>query len=503
MRKSTPTSLERYLASLAVTQGRHAGQAFEVLPWERRFVRGAFAPEVRSAALAIARGNGKTTLVAGVASAYLNGPMVERRGEVVIVASAFAQARIAFEHVLAFLDPREDERRWRIQDSANTATVEDRRTGARVRCIGSDPRRAHGLAPVLILADEPAQWPHTSRDAMLSALATARGKIPGSRFVALGTRPADAEHWFAKMLAGGADFAQCHAARPDDPPFHKRTWTRANPSLDHMPDLAEVIRGEGADARRDPALLPGFRALRLNLGVSDIETAMLLDAATWQRIETPDRPDAAGAYVLGMDLGDGAAMSAAAGYWPSGRLEAVAAFPALPDLRERGLRDGVGALYLDMVRRDELIVTPGRAVDVGALLHEALDRWGRPAAIVADRYRETDLRQALDRAGVPQADFVTRGMGFRDGAEDVRLFRRAALTGRLAPGRSLLLRAALAEARTVADPAGNEKLAKGVEGRRRRRARDDAAAAAILAVAEGVRRGERPRRSWRYCGMTG
>ena len=55
----------------------------------------------------------------------------------------------------------------------------------------------------------------------------------------------------------------------------------------------------------------------------------------------------------------------------------------------------------------------------------------------------------------------------------------------------------------VADPAGNEKLAKGVEGGRRRRARDDAAAAAILAVAEGVRRGDRPRRGWRYLGIAG
>ena len=297
-------TLEHYLSGLEVSQGRHAGQPFEVLPWERRFVHGAFAPGVKSAALAIARGNGKTTLVAGVACAYLDGPMVERRGEVVIVASAFSQARIAFEHVLAFLDPRDDSGRWRIQDSANTATVECRRTGARVRCIGSDPRRTHGLAPVLVLADEPAQWPHTSRDAMLSALVTARGKIPGSRLVALGTRPADAEHWFAKMLAGGADYAQCHAAGLDDPPFRQRTWRRANPSLDHMPDLQETIRDEARAAKADPALLPSFKALRLNMGVADIETAMLIDAATWQRIEAPDRPQAGGEYALALDLGD-------------------------------------------------------------------------------------------------------------------------------------------------------------------------------------------------------
>ena len=53
----------------------------------------------------------------------------------------------------------------------------------------------------------------------------------------------------------------------------------------------------------------------------------------------------------------------------------------------------------------------------------------------------------------------------------------------------------MAEARTVSDAAGNEKLCKGSEGGRRMRARDDAAAAAILAVAHGTtRKARRPRR---------
>ena len=44
----------------------------------------------------------------------------------------------------------------------------------------------------------------------------------------------------------------------------------------------------------------------------------------------------------------------------------------------------------------------------------------------------------------------------------------------------------MADARTVSDPAGNAKLAKGSAGGRRLRARDDAAAATILAVAEAA-----------------
>ena len=57
-----------------------------------------------------------------------------------------------------------------------------------------------------MLADEPAQWEPAKSEAMLAALKTGLGKIPGSRLVALGTRPADSLHWFAKMLQpGGAD----------------------------------------------------------------------------------------------------------------------------------------------------------------------------------------------------------------------------------------------------------------------------------------------------------
>ena len=78
------------------------------------------------------------------------------------MASSFEQARISFEHILAFMGDNRD--RWRAWDTAQQARIEDRKRGVRVRCIGSDPRRAHGLAPVLILADEPAQWPDNTGD---------------------------------------------------------------------------------------------------------------------------------------------------------------------------------------------------------------------------------------------------------------------------------------------------------------------------------------------------
>ena len=492
-----------WIGTLTVTQGRLSGQPFVVAPWQRRFLRGAFRAGVSSAGLSVGRGNGKSTLTAAIATAAIAGPLAQPRADVVCVASSFTQARIIYEHVLSFMRPWLDTAptRWRIQDSANRASVEDRQTGARVRCLGSDPRRAHGLAPVLVLADEPAQWPTNSSERMHAALLTALGKIPHSRLIALGTRPADTSHWFSTLLGGGPGiYSQCHAAERDDPPFVPRTWRKANPSLSSMPDLAAAIRTEADRATTDASLLPAFQALRLNQGTADTERAALLSAGTWEGLEADDVPRA-GPCIWGIDAGTTAAMTAACAFWPeSGRLDTVAAFPSAPTLAARGLKDGVGDLYQQMARRDELVTLGGRVVPLSDFVRVVRDRFGVPAAVVADRWREGELRDALDAAGLPRCAFVLRGQGYKDGAEDVRAFRTACLTQQVKPAKSLLLRAAMREATVIADPAGNEKLSKASEGGRRFRAKDDAVAAAILAVSAGVRH-ERPRPARVYHGV--
>ena len=338
---------------------------------------------------------------------------------------------------------------------------------------------------------------------MLAAIRTGLGKVPGSKLIALGTRPADELHWFARLLVA-APYAQVHAAPADAPPFRVRTWRRANPSLDHLPSLRAQLTEEAKLARTDPDALASFRALRLNQGTPDTESAVLLDAEAWRRAGRLGAPEAEprGGYVLGVDLGTSAAMSAAAAYHRDGRLEALAVFPAEPDLRARGLADGVGGLYLWMAERGELLIRGRRVSDISALLAEALTRWGRPAAVVVDRWREAELRDALDAVRFPQVPLVVRGQGYKDGAEDVRAFRKAVLSDLVRPSESLLLTAAMAEARVTTDPSGNSKLSKGSQGGRRVRARDDAAAAAILAVAAGYRewhaRPARPRRRLRH-----
>ena len=484
----TTGQLEKYLSTLRVSQGRRAGEPFTVLPWQRSFVRGAWAKGVSEASLSVARGNGKTALLSGIAAATLDGPLMVPRGETVIVASSFEQARIAFDHVLAFLgDKLRDRKRWRVWDTLQAARIQDRETGAMVRCIGSDPKRAHGLAPVLVLGDEPAQWPATTGEKMVAALRTAAGKQPHSRFVVLGTRPARADHWFAKMLQPAAGrYVQCHAADDPDDIDDPAEWQKANPSLLHMPDLRAAIQSEAEQARHDPALLASFRALRLNLGTSETaDRDMLISPELWRELlELPEAPPE-GRRIWGIDMGGAAAMSAISCCWETGRLESLAMFGSDPDLGSRALRDGAGEIYQTAYDTGELLISDRRIPNIQQLFSEAEARFGgRPDKIVCDRWRIDELRDAIDDVSWQSIPLTARGMGFRDGAEDIREWSKAVVERKvrpLAPAR--LLTHALAEAVVVTDPAGNSKLAQNNEAGRRKRGRDDVAAAAVLAVA--------------------
>ena len=290
-----------WMGRLTLSGGDLDGQPFEVWPWERRFILGTFG-QPGNAALSIGRGNGKSGFVAALAAAVVcpGAPLHGTKREVVCVASSFGQARVIYEDVLTYAlslgHDLADRSLWRRQDSQNMATLEYRPTGARVRCIGSDPKRAHGLRPFLVLADEPAQWEPNKAEAMRSALITGLGKTPGSRLIALGTLPADGQHWFSQMLRD-APYHQLHAAAKDAPVFRASTWAKANPSLKFLPSLRAQIKALAEAARRDGVMLQSFKSLRLNMGLADVVSGVLLEADVWEHIEGEAARE--GEYVLG------------------------------------------------------------------------------------------------------------------------------------------------------------------------------------------------------------
>ena len=399
-----PSGLVEFAEALTVTQGDHEGEPLTLLPWERDYLEAVEAAGDGEIGLSVAAGAGKTTLVATIAAAAVAGPLAKRRAAAVVVAGSFAQACIAFDTARAFLQGTlaADPDRWRVLRSEQRALIQDRETGAELRAREANARTLHGLAPALVIGDEPAQWQPTQRDRIYSALRSRLGKIPGARLLAIGTRPEDPSHWFAGLLRRNG---QTYAAPPDADPFDPAVWGLANPSLQHLPALLAVYQREAAEAAADPSLLPEFKALRLNMGTADTEVAVLVDVEAWQRCEVDILPERRGRAVWGVDLSGGDAMAAVAAYWPtSGRLEALAAFPELPDLRERGHRDG--ADYARMHADGDLLVMgrphrPGGRLGGGGAgtLGAAIGHRGRPPPRAGATGRPGGGRLPTGRAG--------------------------------------------------------------------------------------------------------
>jgi phage terminase large subunit-like protein len=240
--------------------------------------------------------------------------------------------------------------------------------------------------------------------------------------------------------------------------------------------------------------LTSFRLYNRNERISGESRDMLLTVDEWMACEVSDLPERDGPCVIGIDLGGSASMTAAAFYWPeTGRLESLGTFPGNPTLADRGAADGVSGRYVEMNDRGELSTLGDKTVPVAPWLAEVMRLMdGRNiAAMVADRYKQSELAEAMDRAGVT-CPVAWRGMGWRDGSEDIGRFRRAAFDGLVKAGPSLLMRSAFADAVCLKDPANNLKLAKA-----RSKGRIDAAAATVLAVSEGARMLARPKRKAR------
>ena len=484
------TRVIKWLQKLKVSEGPLAGEPFKLMEFQRKFIYGVMGHH--ESALSIARGNGKTTLTAALAAAAVAGPLAAPRAQTIVVAASLGQARLAFGHTKWFLKPiiAKNPKRWRVIEHSHECRIEDRETGAMMRAIGSDPRRAHGLAPVLLIADEPAQWPVNAATKMYAALVTALGKHSMSRFIAIGTRPDDSQHWFSRMLQGRQRgmYGQMHAAGDLGSDFSARSIADANPALKRMPALAEAIEREKHLAMRGGPALHRWRAYRLNRGtpeVGDREKIVTLDEWNACVYEPRDLPPATGPVAIGFDLGGTASMCAFSVYWPeTGRFEVKGAFGAIPNLRDRGMKDDVGDRYTSMNDRKELRVYPGRVTNVAAFLTHMARRLDGHEVIgaVADAYRKGEAEQALAEGGIEwEVEWRRVGAG-KDGSADIRAFQAEVLDGHLKTSASLLMESAIFEANIGHDTNGNPRLDKS-----RDHGRIDALQAAVLAVGTGRR----------------
>lgn len=490
------TAAIRFLEGLEIPQGPKAGQRLKLAPFQRQFVKGALAEGVNTGVLSIGRGNAKTAVSAGLALAELLGVLGEQPArEAIIAARVRDQARIAWDFAAQFALglPEDVQKRLTFRRSPRLEIeYEDDRGSHFLRAIAADGKSALGGAPTLVLMDERGHWQAGKGDDLEHALLSGLGKR-GGRALIISTSAADDAHPFSKWIdepLPGA-YVQEHRPPPGLPADDRDSLLLANPGARHGigADMAWLEAQARRAIARGGSALTTFRLYNRNERISGETRDLLITVDEWMACEVAELPPRDGPCIIGIDLGGSASMSAAAFFWPlTGRLEALGTFPASPSLADRGASDGVSGRYEEMRDRGELSTLGDKTVPVAAWLAEVMRhvQGQQIGAICADRYKQAELGEGMQRAGVT-APVVWRGQGFRDGGEDAERFRRAAFDGQIKASPSLLLRSAFADTVCLRDPANNIKIAKA-----RSTGRIDAAAATVLAVAEGARQLARP-----------
>ena len=473
----------------------------ELRPFQRRFLRGALAGGTDTAALSLPRGNGKSTLAAWLAARALTpGDSLFRAGtESHIIAASVGQARrTTFKILRRFFEDRDD---WVIAESQNNAHVKHRPTGTRVSVLPGNSKTAQGLVDCpLIIADEPGSWEVVGGAAVWAALRTAQGKPESAmRTILIGTlAPHGVDgHWWPNLTRKGTRGSVFVQSIEGD----RKRWRevaeirKCNPLMWRFPASRAKLLEERDEAIGDSRLKAEFLSYRLNVPSRD-ESTVLLTVDDWELATRRPAGERDGRPVVGLDLGGGRAFSAAVGVWPSGRVEAVAVAPGIPNIAAQEKRDRVPAgTYQRLVDSGVLTVAGGLRVQPPGALVDRIREWA-PRFIVCDRFKLESLRDTT-----PCCPIVPRVTRWSEATADIGALRKLAKDGPLsvAPESRGLLTASLAVASVKNDDGGSVRM---VKDDAHNCARDDAAAALVLAAGAFARLPKRRKRG-AYLGAVG
>ena len=471
-------------ATLKVWSGPLAGQPFMIYDYEIAWLREAFRPGVRDAALCMGRKNGKSSVVAVVLLAYLAGPL-NRAGWRCAVASMTGELAAELrEHIeqtvtasaLAGVEVFKSPTPGRVEGQNNT----------RVSILAADKATGHAIGADLVIIDEAGKMPENRRQLWNNLRSCVSGRNGRVFYIS-----ARYDCTMFEELRATADklpsvLWQEHSAAEGCALDDEVQWHAANPGLKFGVKSIEYMRDRSKFVMNNPGDENDFREQDLNQRV-DSSIDPVLTIAQYVAAARPELPERSGGCYLGVDVGGAAAMTAACAYWPdTGRCEQWGAFPGEPGLLRRGEGDGVGDVYERMHDEGNLMTFPGLITPVGEFMDWLSgELYGQSVIMLcADKYKRAELSQGLQDANVR---WRIRWRGYKDEAiEDLRLLQRAVIAGRVAFMDTALLREGLRQSQVIFDRDGRN----GVIAPKKRRSRIDVVTAWMKAVApaENARR---------------
>lgn len=306
-------------------KGYGSGFPMKLAPFQKEWLRSVLSDGYTSAVMAVPRGNGKSTLLAGVALWALFDPDESGAPQVPVVATTVNQAVRSVYGVALDMVIKCDELRTRALWHTGIGTQKIfANTGGEMFPISNSPDGLQGLDPSLAVCDEIGFMPVESWDSLLLA----SGKRHRSLVVGIGTPGFDKDNalWHLReRVRDGAALPGFHyteyAAPPDAQVEDEDVWREANPAL--------VDGYMNIDALRTAvALSPEahFRIFRLGQWVDGVESWLGTDGrAVWNALVDPYHHDTKAPVWIGVDVGlkrDSTAVCVASRR-PDGRLHAT------------------------------------------------------------------------------------------------------------------------------------------------------------------------------------
>ena len=439
-------------------------------------------------ALCIARKNAKSAICAVLALGFLVGPLrqVGWRGAVASVSKEKAAELRAQIEAIAVASGLEG---LRFRRAPYPGKVESE-TGS-LEILSSDRTAGHSSSFDLVVVDETGLMPERSRDLLAGLRSSVSAKNGRTLHISVrGDSPL-----YAEILNNPAVVSRVYQAPEGCAVDDEAAWAAANPGLGTVKSRA-YMRAEVERIRGAPGDEPSFRAFDLNQALSPTRE-MIFSPDDLRECFVDELPPRAGPAYLGFDFGEAISATAATAIWPSsGRVEFWMAYGDVPPIAERARRDD--APYARMVDRGELRLYEGRVVQPDRFLSDVQAELAgvRVPAAAADGYKDSEVKDFLDRAAVRwPIDFRRVGAG-KDGGRDVRSLQRLVLNHKLAMLPNLSLVTAISKSTLRRDPNGNPGLDKSTS-----RGRIDVLSSAVIAAGLAAPAFDRPHRPrFRYLG---
>lgn len=476
-------------------QGRWAGKAFELAPWQIfgfgsifGWVNDALERRFLEAYFEVARKNGKTTGLSAI-DLYMLLADGEHGAQVYSAATKERQARLlvdAAEGIARRSPALKGALRFRTNRITHLASSSymmglgrDSKTedGLNVHCASVDELHAHPTSEMWDVLDS-ATGSRTSP--LMAGITTAGfdvygyGKAAHDSYVRIVTPGSgvDLERVFVLICA------------LDDPSeaFEEAAWPKANPSLGITVEL-EQKRAKASKAQAEPMARTPFLVKEMNLwqqtGEIWIESD-LWDANAGELDWRTLRQALLGEpCVAGLDLSATEDLTALGLWFPSADpegLHRVLAWYWMPeDLVDRKTRSD-RLPYRTWRDQGVLQTTPGEVIDIDVVerkVRDVLEQYD-VQEFAYDPWNSRQLGQRLDKDGVTA---VQTSQGYRL-SESIKLIRRLVGARRFAHGGDPLLRACVGSVQLLTDPEGRVKLNKSKRGFERNRRIDGVAALA-------------------------